>query len=242
MKLKEAVNCDSLIMAEQETRPKRQVYVGNSQRMLSEIRESLKHLKRKPENVQQKQQTIETRTSAAFTENVSTAPSSSGTSQHLTNATRNFPHNNNNNNRRSSYGHPSYAPQLAEIRNSIEPYFYGACESGYSSCSECSTPSAETINKQFLHQLVTIGFEEVGRVSELTLCKKFYRILFVFKVEKAFWLHNYVRNSMWSYLNIHWPKLSTCFALKGHNSFSDCIVCFRYQIELLDGYVKGQVL
>ena len=149
-------------MAEQETRPKRQVYVGNSQKMLSEIRESLKHLKRKPENSQQRQQTIETKTSAAFTENVSTAPTSSASSQHFTNTTRSYTLNNNN--RRSSY-----APQLAEIRSSLEPYFYGTCESGYSSCSECSTPSAETINKQFLQQLVAIGFEEVGSVTELTL-------------------------------------------------------------------------
>ena len=146
-------------MAEQKTRPKREVYVGNSQKMLMEIRESLKHLKRKPENVHQKQQFSETRTSAAFTENVSTTPTSSATSQHLANAVRTFPMSNQ---RRSSY-----AQQLAEIRNSIEPYVHGTCESGYSSPSECSTPSAESINKQFLQQLVAIGFEEVSEVLRL---------------------------------------------------------------------------
>lgn len=144
-------------MADQETRPKRQQYVGNSQKMLSEIRESLKHLKRKPENSQLPQrQAIETRTKGAITENVSTVPTSSAPAQQLSNATRSFPLNNN---RRSSV--QSYAQQLAEIRSSLEPY--ATCESGYSSCSECSTPSAETMNRQFhsfLQQLVAIGFDE----------------------------------------------------------------------------------
>ena len=144
-------------MAEQETRPKRQTYVGNSQKMLSEIRESLKHLKRKPENSQPPQRNIETRTSGAITENVSTMPSSIAPQQ-LSNATRSFSLGNN---RRSSIH--NYAQQLAEIRNSLEPY--ATCESGYSSCSECSTPSAETMNRQFqsfLQQLVAIGIDEVS--------------------------------------------------------------------------------
>lgn len=54
-----------------------------------------------------------------------------------------------------------HAKALAEIRSSLEPY--AASESGYSSCSECSTPSAETVNRQFLNQLKAVGYDEVSR-------------------------------------------------------------------------------
>lgn len=136
-------------MAQEESKePKRrqghQTLIMNNQQMLREIRESLKHLQRgkdppigTPTGEARTTASVSSETSAT---SVSLAPSSSTKSSHQA---RRF----------SGSGH---AETLAKIRSSLEPY--AASESGYSSCSESSTAD---INRQFLHQLVAIGFDEV---------------------------------------------------------------------------------
>ncbi|EDO36033.1 predicted protein, partial [Nematostella vectensis] len=116
-----------------KTRP--QPYVGNSQQMLKEIRESLKHL---PRQQQGQQPTGDVRTSGATT--------------CITPVTTQL--NRGQQNRVNANGK---ARALAEIRNSLEPY--AACESGYSSCTE-STAHLENINKQLNHQLMAIGYDQ----------------------------------------------------------------------------------
>lgn len=80
------------------------------------------------------------------------------------------PNGNRQQNRRISGQHQK---ALAEIRSSLEPY--ATSESGYSSCSECSTPSADGINRQYLNQLKAIGYDEVSRL--LLSFMKFYASL-----------------------------------------------------------------
>lgn len=134
-------------MAE-STKPR--TYVGNSQQMLRDIKQSLKHLSRQPE-ARGTQQTTASNTgpkgSATVVEAVSQA---SGVA-----ANRPMVHNPN---RRFS-GH---AKALAEIRSMLKPF--ETPESGYSSCSEsssCTQPAGESINKQVLEQLRAMGLDEV---------------------------------------------------------------------------------
>lgn len=127
-------------MAEREGEPARKIaFVGNSQQMLRDIKQSLRHLKRQPEQ----QRPEATR--------ISQQPATSAGSNSVTvgepNATRPLAQNPN---RRISH-----AKALAEIRSSLKPF--ETTESGYSSCSE----SGESINKQFFSTLKALGFDEV---------------------------------------------------------------------------------
>lgn len=137
-------------MAEREGEPARKIaFVGNSQQMLRDIKQSLRHLKRQPEQ----QRPEATR--------ISQQPATSAGSNAVIvghaepNATRPMAQNPN---RRISH-----AKALAEIRSSLKPF--ETTESGYSSCSE----SGESINKQFLSQLKALGFDEVC-IIETALC------------------------------------------------------------------------
>lgn len=120
---------------------RRTTYVGNSQQMLRDIKKSLQHLKRQPEQPQRlSQQPVATPSS-----NTATTVVHEQTTQ--PNASR-IAHNPN---RRGM----SHAKALAEIRSSLKPF--EATESGYSSCSE----NGEAINKQYLmSQLKAMGLDE----------------------------------------------------------------------------------
>ena len=130
-------------MAEREGEPARKIaFVGNSQQMLRDIKQSLRHLKRQPE--QQRPETTRISQQPA----TSAGCNSVTVGQHAEpNATRPMAQNPN---RRISH-----AKALAEIRSSLKPF--ETTESGYSSCSE----SGESVNKQFLNQLKALGFDEV---------------------------------------------------------------------------------
>lgn len=121
---------------------RRTTYVGNSQQMLRDIKKSLQHLKRQPEQPQRLSQ----QAAATPSSNAATTVVHEQTTQ--ANATR-IVHNPN---RRGM----SHAKALAEIRSSLKPF--EATESGYSSCSE----NGEAFNKQYLMgQLKAMGLDEV---------------------------------------------------------------------------------
>ena len=147
---------------EQKKKNRPLMYVGNSQFMLREIRESLQHLKRQSDRQESSGSQLRSGSNTTLTGNVGEQ-----SSQH-------------NPNRRFS-GH---AKTLAEIRNSLEPYatttpsmneFTSAVdpystqlpESGYSSSSECSTfsSSGESANRQYLNQLKPMGLDEVRELE-----------------------------------------------------------------------------
>ena len=112
--------------------------------MLRDIKQSLRHLKRQPE--QQRPETTRILQQPA----TSAGSNSVTVGQHAEpNTTRSMAQNPN---RRITGSH---AKALAEIRSSLKPF--ETTESGYSSCSE----SGESINKQFLSQLKALGFDEV---------------------------------------------------------------------------------
>lgn len=120
---------------------RRTTYVGNSQQMLRDIKKSLQHLKRQPEQPQRLSQ----QPAATPSSNTATTVVHEQTTQ--PNASR-IAHNPN---RRGM----SHAKALAEIRSSLKPF--EATESGYSSCSE----NGEAINKQYLmSQLKAMGLDE----------------------------------------------------------------------------------
>lgn len=120
---------------------RRTTYVGNSQQMLRDIKKSLQHLKRQPEQPQRLSQ----QAAATPSSNAATTVVHEQTTQ--ANATR-IVHNPN---RRGM----SHAKALAEIRSSLKPF--EATESGYSSCSE----NGEAFNKQYLMgQLKAMGLDE----------------------------------------------------------------------------------
>lgn len=124
---------------------RRTTYVGNSQQMLRDIRQSLMHLRRQPEQRQEPPR-ISQQSAAAPSSNAATTVVQESTTQ--ANATRPIAHNQN---RRGM----SHAKALAEIRSSLKPF--ETTESGYSSCSE----SGESINKQYLmSQLKAMGLDE----------------------------------------------------------------------------------
>lgn len=143
-------------MAEREGEPARKIaFVGNSQQMLRDIKQSLRHLKRQPE--QQRPETTR----------ISQQPATSAGSNSVTvgqhaepNTTKPMAQN--------SSRRISHAKALAEIRSSLKPF--ETTESGYSSCSE----SGESINKQFLSQLKALGFDEVRNME---LCLNLIRSL-----------------------------------------------------------------
>lgn len=139
-------------MAEREGEPaaRRIAYVGNSQLMLRDIKQSLRHLSRQPEQRVQEASRI-SQQPATSGSNVATVAETASQS----NASRSMAQNPN---RRIST-----ARALAEIRSSLKPF--ETTESGYSSCSE----SGESINKQFLSQLKAMGLDEVC-IMETELC------------------------------------------------------------------------
>lgn len=138
-------------MAEREGEPaaRRIAYVGNSQLMLRDIKQSLRHLSRQPD--QRPEATRISQQSATPGSNVATVAETTLQA----NASRPMAQNSN---RRIST-----ARALAEIRSSLKPF--ETTESGYSSCSE----SGEAINKQFLSQLKAMGLDEV-RIMKTVLC------------------------------------------------------------------------
>lgn len=149
-------------MAQEESKePKRrhQTLIMNNQQMLREIRESLKHLQRG------KDPPIGTPSDQART--VASASSETNSASSVSLASSNSGKFHNQARRFSGSGH---AETLAKIRSSLEPY--AASESGYSSCSESS--NYVDINRQFLHQLVAIGFDEV---STVLILKFVYKII-----------------------------------------------------------------
>lgn len=120
---------------------RRTTYVGNSQQMLRDIKKSLQHLKRQPEQPQRLSQqpaaTPSSNTATTVVHEQTTQPNASRIAY--------------NPNRRGM----SHAKALAEIRSSLKPF--EATESGYSSCSE----NGEAINKQYLmSQLKAMGLDE----------------------------------------------------------------------------------
>lgn len=126
---------------EEQMKPK--VFVGNSQQMLRDIKQSLKHLTRQPEG--RTQQT--TASNAGARVNATVVEQA---------AVMNRPIGHNPNRRFS--GH---AKALAEIRSSLKPF--EAPESGYSSCSESTSstqPAGEAISKRLLEQLKVMGLDE----------------------------------------------------------------------------------
>lgn len=134
---------------EGEPPPRPKIFVGNSQQMLRDIKQSLKHLTRQPE-ARISQQTAASNEGPKINATVvdPRAQQASGV------ANRPMVHNPN---RRFS-GH---AKALAEIRSSLKPF--ETPESGYSSCSEsstCAQPAGESINKQVLEQLRAIGLDD----------------------------------------------------------------------------------
>lgn len=137
-------------MAEREGEQARKIaFVGNSQQMLRDIKQSLRHLKRQPE--QQRPETTR-----ILQQPATSAGSSSVTVGHAEpNAARSMAQN--------PSRRISRARALAEIRSSLKPF--ETTESGYSSCSE----SGESINKQFLSQLMAMGFDEVCIMIALSI-------------------------------------------------------------------------
>ena len=136
-------------MSGREEHPRPKVFVGNSQQMLRDIKQSLKHLTRQPETkTQQPSQAVNAGLKANTTV-VEQPPQSSVV------VNRPVGHN-------PSRRFSGHAKALDQIRSSLKPY--EAPESGYSSCTEsCSTsqPAGETINKQVLEKLRMLGFDEV---------------------------------------------------------------------------------
>lgn len=130
-------------MAEREGEPaaRRIAYVGNSQQMLRDIKQSLRHLSRQPE--QRPEAPRISQQPASSSSNVATVaeiPPQANASRTMTQ----------NPSRRTFT-----ARALAEIRSSLKPF--ETTESGYSSSSECG----ESMNKQFLSQLRAMGLDEV---------------------------------------------------------------------------------
>lgn len=151
--LKHTQTSTNMSVREGET-TRRTTYVGNSQQMLRDIRQSLMHLRRQPEQRQEPPR-ISQQSAAAPSSNAATTVVQESTTQ--ANATRPIAHNQN---RRGM----SHAKALAEIRSSLKPF--ETTESGYSSCSE----SGESINKQYLmSQLKAMGLDEVC-ISESSFC------------------------------------------------------------------------
>jgi hypothetical protein len=139
-------------MAQEEIKKRPPTLVMNSHQMLREIRESLLHLRRQPQDPLTGMPATDVRTSGAPTsENASSSVSSTPgmPNSRYPLQTRRF----------SGSGH---AETLAKIRSSLEPY--AASESGYSSCSESNASNTDGIHRQFLHQLVAIGYDEVSLI------------------------------------------------------------------------------
>lgn len=128
-----------------DTRKRHPTLIMNNQYMLREIKENLKHLqRRKPAQIGTPSNEARTTASASSEDAACSVSLTPSTSSKYSHQARRF----------SGSGH---AETLAKIRSSLEPY--AASESGYSSCSE--TPNSD-VNRQYLHQLVTIaGFDEV---------------------------------------------------------------------------------
>lgn len=137
-------------MAQEDIKKRPTTMVMNSHQMLREIRESLIHLRRQPQDSKSGIPTTEVRTTGA--------PTSENAACSLT-STPGVPNSRYplQNRRFSGSGH---AETLAKIRSSLEPY--AASESGYSSCSESTASSTDGINRQYLKQLVAIGYDEVS--------------------------------------------------------------------------------
>lgn len=139
-------------MAQEDIKKRPPTMVMNSQQMLREIRESLLHLRRQPQDPKCGVPVTEVRTTAA--------PTSENAASSIT-STPGIPNSRYplQNRRFSGSGH---AETLAKIRSSLEPY--AASESGYSSCSESTASYTDGISRAYLKQLVAIGYDEVSYV------------------------------------------------------------------------------